>query len=338
MAGKEVSWLLVGLGAIAGKRVASALSDAAAARLVGVCDVVPERVEEFADEYGVAETYTDLDRALRQTSAEAVYLATPVSLHSSMAVQVLESGRHVLVEKPLGLSAHDAKLAVQAAKSKRLRAGCAYYRRCFPCFQHAKNMLDNGEFGQIVLVRLTYFSWSNPSPEDPQAYWRVVKARSGGGPVADMGSHMFDVLIGLLGTPTRVCARIKTLVHAYEVEDSAVAFMELQNGADVICSFHWNSRTWSHEFEIIGTEAKVKWHPYDSGKVIKTVGRDICELELANAPNVHQPLIEDFVQAVTDDRDPVVPLREALKTNTVIDAVYESANSGAEVTIPQEGY
>ena len=333
MKGNGVKWLLVGLGALSEKRVAAAIASSDQGKLIGVCDLVEERVRRFAEEYQVEESFTDISTALESTSADSVYLATPVFLHRKQAVQVIQSGRHVLVEKPLGLTAEDAREVVKAAEHTDIRAGCAYYRRFFPCYRQAKEMIDRGEFGKIVLVRMTYFSWTNPSPDDPHTYWRVVKSKSGGGPISDMGSHMFDVMIGLLGMPNRVFARTKTLVHPYDVEDSAVVTMELEQGADVIASFHWNSKTWSHEFEIIGTDAKVKWHPYDSGKVLKTVGRDIQELDLPNPENLHRPVVDNFNQAVLLRQEPAVTLKEALKTNILIDAVYQSSRAERELKI-----
>ncbi|OGD22876.1 MAG: hypothetical protein A2W03_06115 [Candidatus Aminicenantes bacterium RBG_16_63_16] len=324
------NWLLVGAGDIAGKRVAPAL--AASGGLVAVCDVVRERAEQTAARHGAPEVYHDLDEALTGTSAEAVYLATPVFLHARQARQVLESGRHVLVEKPLGLDAADARQAVEAAQRTGLAAGCAYFRRCSARYAQAKQMIDRGEFGRIVLVRLTYFSWFNPAPDDPK-YWRVVPSKSGGGVLADMGSHMFDTLIGLLGMPAKVYAETKTLVQPYEAEDSAAILMELPGGAPVVAGFGWNSRTWAHEFEIVGTEAKLKWFPYDSGKVIKTVGREIQELEVPNPDNVHQPLVEDFARAVRDGATPAAPLAEALKTNILLDAIYRSSREGKEIRL-----
>ncbi len=332
---QTVRWLLVGTGDIANKRLAPALASCAGGELVGVCDVVKERAEALADKLGVGEVHVALDDALGNTSANAVYLATPVFLHARQTMRVLEAGKHVLVEKPLGLTAADAAPAVEAAEKARaraLKAGCAYFRRLSPRYLHAKQMLDNGEFGQIVLVRMTYFSWFNPDKDDPKC-WRVVKAKSGGGPLSDMGTHMFDVMIGLLGMPRHVVSRIATQTHDYEVEDSAAIIMQYATGTQVIASFHWNSRTWSHEFEIVGTEAKIKWHPYDGGPVVKTVGRDVHELDLPHADNVHAPVVEDFNRAVIDDDDPVVPLTEAAKTNVLLDAVYRSAETGAEVTL-----
>jgi len=328
----RVDWLLVGAGNIAEKRVAPALAETRPGGILAVCDLVHDRARKIAGRFGAEEVYTDLDDALDRTKANAVYLATPVFLHVRQAIKALEAGKNVLVEKPLGLTGDDAYKAVDAAGDRRLRAGCAYFRRFYPCYAQAREMLASGRFGRIVLVRMTYFSWCNPPKGDPK-YWRVLKSKSGGGPLYDMGSHMFDVFIGLLGMPKKVYAKVKTLVQPYEVEDSAAVLMELDNGAQVIASFNWNSKTWAHEFEIIGTEAKVKWFPYDSGKVVKTVGRDIRELDLPNADNVHAPLVADFVRAVLNDREPAVPFQEAAKTNTLLDAVYKSAETGREIIL-----
>jgi 1,5-anhydro-D-fructose reductase (1,5-anhydro-D-mannitol-forming) len=325
-----LKWLLVGAGDIARKRVAAALKDAADSELVGVCDVVEENARSLADECGVDEVFTDLGEALGKSVAEAVYVATPVGLHVPHAVQALEAGKHVLVEKPLGLSREGCEKAITAAEKSGRKAGCSYYRRLFPAYQQAREMIGNGEFGRIVLARMVYFSWFAPEVDDPK-YWRVVRDKSGGGPISDMGTHMFDVLIGLLGMPVKVYARCANLVHQWEVEDTASIVMEMADGAQVTASFAWNSKTWRHEFEIIGTEAKVYWHPFDAGQVVKTVGRQVDELELTPAANVHQPLIEDFVQAVQQDRDPVCPLEEAARTNALLDAIYRSATEGREV-------
>jgi predicted dehydrogenase len=150
-----------------------------------------------------------------------------------------------------------------------------------------------------------------------------------------MGTHMFDVLIGLFGMPETVFAKAETLVQPYAVEDASVAILTLPGGAQVLASFHWSSKTWSHEFEIVGTEAKVKWHPYDSDSVLKTVGRDTTEVPTPNAKNVHAPLVEDFVSAVLEGRDPGVTAAEAARTNAVIDALYRSARERREVAVAE---
>ena len=122
-------------------------------------------------------------------------------------------------------------------------------------------------------------------------------------------------------------------MHQWDVEDSSSILMKMQNGAHVVACFNWNSKTWRHEFEIVGTEAKVYWHPYDTGQVVKTVGRDIQDLDLTPVENVHLPIVQDFVEAVGEGREPVCPLSEAAKTNALMDAIYRSAAENREVAV-----
>jgi len=328
----KVKWLLVGAGDIARKRVAPALSQAENSEIVAVCSRTKGHAEAVADEYEVGSVFTGFDDALTDSAADAVYLATPVGLHAPHAIAALEAGKHVLVEKPLALNAAEGQQIAEVAEASGGRAGCAYYRRCFPRYQHVREMLENGEFGPIVLVRMIYFGWFDPAHDDPK-YWRIVPEEAGGGALADMGSHMVDLMVGLFGLPKSVYAKSDNLVHDWGVEDSCSILMALESGAHVTTSFSWNSKTWRHEFEVVGTEAKVCWLPCDTGPVVKTVGRDTEELELPNAENVHQPLVDDFVDAVLSDRAPICPVSEAADTNAVLDAVYESAKGSREVRL-----
>ncbi len=331
----RVRWLVVGTGDIATKRVIPAIESERRSTLVAVCDKVEERAKAAATPRN-ARVHTDLSEALSCADIDAVYLCTPVFLHVPQALQSLAAGKHVLVEKPVALNYPEAQRLVNATRTSDRACGVAYFRRFAPKYVLTQEMLRKGEFGKVVLVRMTYFSWFNPAQNDPK-YWRVIPERSGGGPISDMGTHMFDVLIGLLGMPETVFAKAETLVQPYAVEDSSVAILKMPGGAQVLASFHWSSKTWSHEFEIIGAEAKVKWHPYDSDSVVKTVGRDTVEVPTPNAKNVHAPLVEDFVTAVTENRAPAVTAAEAAKTNAVVDALYRSARERREVALSEIG-
>jgi len=331
-----VRWLLVGAGDIAHKRVAPALAATTNSTLVGICDPRQAVAHDLARQLAVGEVYADFAQALASTSADAVYLATPIHLHAAHAIQALQAGKHVLVEKPLALSAAECRAAVAAGEQSGRVSGCAYFRRLSPRYLDAQRMLAQGEFGRLVLIRLVYQSWFAPTPDDPK-YWRVIRARSGGGPLSDMGSHMFDVLIGLCGLPDQVYARCDNLIHAWDVEDTASILMTMPGGAQVTASFSWASQAWRHEFEITGSEAKLDWLPYDTGPVIKTFGRRTERVDLPSAENVHQPIIQDFVQAIADRRPPACSLAEAAKTNRLMDAIYQSASEGRAVNLAMAG-
>ena len=329
-----VKWLLVGAGDIARKRVASALVNAEGSELVGVCSAHAKNARSLAEEYGVPETFHTFEEALTKSSADAVYIATPVGHHVQQSMQALKANLHVLVEKPLGLNGKDCAQLVDAAEKTDRVSGCAYYRRLFPAYDLTRKMLRENVFGEVILARLTYYSWFAPTPEDPK-HWRVEGAKSGGGPISDMGSHMLDVLIGLLGMPVSVQATRDSLVHGWDVEDCASMVMKLRNGAQVVACFSWASKTWRHEFEIVGTEAKIYWHPYDSGQITKTIGRDTEEIEIPPDENVHLPLVQDFVEAVQEGRQPVCPVSEAFRTNILMDAIYRSSRERREVRLEE---
>lgn len=330
-----VRWLLVGAGDIARKRVAPALAGIPGSEIVAICDPRESAAAELAGMLGVKRIYSDFEPALKDAPADAVYLATPVGLHAEQAIAALRTGRHVLIEKPLGLTRAECARVVEAAERADTRAACAYFRRFSPRYEHLQEMLAKGEFGQVIAINMTYQSWFNPAEDDPK-YWRVVREKSGGGALSDMGSHMFDVLAGLFGLPARVFARCENLTQRWDVEDSAAAVMKMENDALVTAAFNWNSKTWRHEFDVIGTEARVTWLPYDSGPVVKTVGREKEMLDLPNPENVHWPLIEDFVNAVREDRPPRYPLTESMAANVVLDAIYRSAAEGKEVEVMEE--
>jgi len=332
MSGDSVNWLLVGTGDIVRKRVAAALSQARGSRIVGICARNRERLDNLAGELEVDAVFTDYEKALATSGANAVYLATPVNLHIPQAVAAMNAGKHVLVEKPMGLNGDECLTAARVAKETGVTAGCAYYRRFYPRFEDALRMVRARQFGRILLVRLVNRGWHDPAPDDPKR-WRLTRSVSGGGPLADVGSHMLDMMIGLFGLPAAVFAKAENLVHDWEVEDSALALMSFADGAHALATFQWNAKPWSHELEIVGTDAALKWLPCDTGAVLKTRQGDVEETDMPNAENVHLPLVEDFVDAVLTSRAPRVPLAEALKTNVLMDAIYESSRTGEEIRL-----
>lgn len=331
-----VKWLLVGAGTIANNRVAPALAEAVNSKIVAVCDVRVEQARALAQKFGVKQVYSDFEQALAKSSADAVYLATPVVLHVSQGLRILESGKHLLVEKPLGINATECQRLASAARGSNKSASCAYYRRHGGHYKITKAMLENGELGKIVGGYMNYFLYFKPDKSVPY-YWRVVREKSGGGLLCDLGSHIFDILIGLFDLPLSVCAQCATLTNDWNVEDCAVVIVKFRNGALFTANFNWNSMTvCRHELEILGTKAKISWPnwwPHGSGPLLKTVGSEVQEIEIQKVKNFHLPLVQDFVDAVLNNRKPFCTVEEAFKTSLLTDAIYRSVDEGQEVKI-----
>ncbi|HIC89328.1 MAG TPA: Gfo/Idh/MocA family oxidoreductase [Anaerolineae bacterium] len=331
-----IRWGLVGTGAIANKRVGPGLVSARDSKLVAVCDVVEEAVREFAGRFNVPYVYTSFDDLLANQEIDAVYLATPIFLHGSQAIQALRAGKHVLVEKPMALTVAEGEEMIQVARETGKTLATAYYRRFFPKVQRAQQLIGEGTLGKVVMVVSVYHTWYDPAPGAPGS-WRSQKARAGGGVLWDMGSHRFDLLVGLFGMPTQVWAITETLAHDYEVEDTASVYMKLGNGAQCVSSWQWSSQTWVDHLSIIGTHGKIVMEPVDSPNFTLYIGKgrsqERFDEEIPLPENVHLPMIQNFVDSVLQGIDPVEVGEEGIKINRILAAIDESAAKGCIVVL-----
>lgn len=331
-----IRWGLVGTGAIANKRVGPALVSAQHSQLIAVCDVVKESVQEFAARFHVPYLYTSLDELLANPEIDAVYLATPIFLHGPQAMQTLRAGKHVLVEKPMALTVAEGEEMIRVARETGKTLATAYYRRFFPTVQRAQQLINDGALGKVVMVVSIYHTWYDPAPGAPGS-WRAQKARAGGGVLWDMGSHRFDLLVGLFGMPTRVWAVTETLAHEYEVEDTASVYMKLGNGAQCVSTWQWSSQTWVDHLSMIGTDGKIVLEPVDSPNLTLYLGKGRTQTrsdeQIPLPENVHLPMIQNFVDSVLQGIDPVEVGEEGIKTNRILAAIDESAASGRVVTL-----
>ena len=147
-----IRWGLVGTGAIANKRVGPALVSAQNSKLVAVCDVLEEALQEFAGRFDVPHVFTSFDELLTSPEIDAVYLATPIFLHAPQALQALRAGKHVLVEKPMALTVAEGEEMVRVARETGKTLATAYYRRFFPKVQRAQELIADGTLGKVVMV------------------------------------------------------------------------------------------------------------------------------------------------------------------------------------------
>ncbi|HVF10998.1 MAG TPA: Gfo/Idh/MocA family oxidoreductase [Abditibacteriaceae bacterium] len=313
-------WGLVGYGDLAGKRVAAALQQAEGSTLSGIWGRSYGKSQSFAERHQISHAHATLE-SLLQSDIDAVYVCTPPDSHAEYTLPTIAAGKHVLVEKPMAASVAECESMVAAARDKGVTLGVAYYRRGYPKMQKVKQLIEEGVLGTPTWVNIAAHSWFNPIEGDPQ-YWRVQKARSGGGgAVADIGVHRLDLLQYWLGSCRAVCRHLQHLVQPYEVEDGASVILELSNGAPVHAYFAWNSRTWIDRFELVGSEGKIIAEPLDGAPLIVIRGREREELAIDPPANAHLPCIEDFVRAVQERRTPLCDGVAGLETNRLLEAI-----------------
>jgi predicted dehydrogenase len=283
-----LNWLVIGIGDITIKRVIPAIQAEPRSNLYGIVTRDPAKAAPFQ-----AKVWTTLDEALRDSAIDAVYVATPVSLHAPQTIQSLRAGRHVLCEKPVALNYAEAKNMTEVAVQMGRTLGIAYYRRMYPKIQRAKALVEQGAIGRPVLAQLLNHYWYDESGHGP---WRLDPKLAGGGPLYDIASHRIDVLNFLFGRPTRASAHLANAVHRYGVEDCATVLVEYENGARGIVDVRWHSRIVRDECRIIGTDGELDLTPLNGPELRHPGG----EQHLPVHANLHYPCVENFTGAVLD--------------------------------------
>jgi 1,5-anhydro-D-fructose reductase (1,5-anhydro-D-mannitol-forming) len=287
-----LNWIVIGIGDIATRRVIPAIQAESRNRLYGLVTRDPAKAVPYD-----TRVWSTLDEALRDPAINAVYIATPVFLHAPQTIESLRAGKHVLCEKPMAMREAEARSMVKAAEEAGQTLGVAYYRRTYPKVQRAKQLLDAGCIGKPVVAELTSHGWFDgkefDGKEDHRS-WLLDAAQAGGGPLFDIASHRIDVLNFLFGKPLRVSGHLSNAVHHYAVEDNATVMIDYAGGVRGIVDVRWHSKVKRDECRIRGTEGEMELSPLNGPDLTYPGGSE----NLAPHPNLHYPMIENFVDAV----------------------------------------
>jgi predicted dehydrogenase len=342
-----IQWGVIGSGGIARRRtIPEGLSAASNAKLAAVVDVNAAANQEVAAQFG-AQACASVDELLA-SGVDAVYIATPVYLHCAQTLSAIAAGKHVLCEKPLGLSVAEAERMAEAAAIAGVNLGTALMMRFMAQHQAARKLIAEGSLGRPVLGRAQLSCWY-PRIEGA---WRQDPALGGGGSLIDMGGHSIDLLEMFFGNIRKVSCFANNLVQDYASEDSALAMLQFENGAlgMVDAFFSIPDAASDNALELYGTRgcilAKGTIGQASQGKMIARLeggaaGYDAQqrrteagEIEIAPQPvNPYRAEIEDFSQAILDNRAPAVDARIGVRSQRVLSACYESARAGKAVDV-----
>jgi len=342
-----VRWAVVGSAGIARRRtIPEGFAGARNATLVGVLDVDREANRTIAKQYGVA-AYRSLRGALA-ADVDAVYIATPAHLHARQVAACAKAGRHVLCEKPLGLTARDARRMAEACRAAGVRLGTGFMMRLSAQHRTAKDMITRGDLGTLVYGRAQLSCWYPPIA----GAWRQDPSLGGGGSLVDMGGHCIDLLEMFFGNVARVSCFINNHVHQYRSEDSAVATLFFANGAlaTVDTFFCIPDNGSKNVLELYGSQGSILAQGTigqgPAGRMVAFLeggdraydaqqARDAAQgVAIEPRPvNTYRAEIEEFSQAIIEDRPPLIDGELGLRSQKVLAACYESARSGRTVEV-----
>jgi predicted dehydrogenase len=208
---------------------------------------------------------------------------------------------------------------VAAARETGRTLGVAYYRRMYPKIERARALIEAGAIGRPVFAEATNHYWFYP--EDGARAWLIDPKLAGNGPLRDIASHRIDVLAYLFGPARRVTGHLSTLVHPTAVEDNATVLVEYASGMRGMVDVRWHSHVARDEFRIRGTDGELELTPLNGPEIVWPGGRE----HLPPHANLHYPMVEDFVTAILEGRQPRSSGDTALETERIMD---EAARNG----------
>jgi len=353
---EQVCFGIIGCGVI-GPTHAKAISGLPDARLVAVADVIDEQAQQLADRYG-ATPYANVQEMLDSEQLDVVNICTPSGLHGVLACQAMRSGRHVIVEKPMEISHEAIEQMLRVQQESGVKMAVISQHRFDPATRHVYELVQQRALGRLVLGSAQIPWWRSQKYYDSGA-WRGTWALDGGGVLMNQGIHSIDLLQWLMGPVRTVYAYTDTLAHRMETEDVAVAVLRFANGglgtlagttgaypgmgarievygdrgSAVVADDHLASlHLWTEDDEVspYGTTAAQRAQSVVDQADMPSAARDPAAIDIAS----HAAQIADMMQAILEDRPPLVDGEAGRRPVEIILGVYESARTHQEVTLP----
>lgn len=344
---KELRSAIVGCGTIYPWH-ANPLQRIDGSKLVAVVDIAKERAEEAAEKYG-AESFDDYQEMLKRDDIDVVHVITFSGTHAQVALDAISAGKHVLIEKPMDIKLDRIDALIKAAKEKGVTLGGIFQRRFYPNTQILLDAIKTGRFGKIVMAELDNKIMRTDEYYNQDA-WRGTWELDGGGALMNQGVHGVDFIQHLMGPVKRVCALCKTLTRAIEVEDTAAILLEFETGVvGVIKATTSLYPGYASSLFIHGDKGSceaqaeniVKWDFAEPQLGDEEVTKNQVEFDpkRGSDPRAHKDIghemnIRDFMQAVRENREPLVSGPEARNAVEIILAIYHSSRTGKWVDLP----
>ena len=336
-----INFGLIGCGRVA-PRHAQSIGELASARLIAVADVVELRAARFAKDYH-ADLYLDYRRLLERRDVDVVSICTPSGMHASMAIEAMQAGKHVVVEKPMALNLNDADRMIATAQSTGRKLCVVLQNRYNPPMQDLRRAVDEGKLGRLLVGNATV-RWYRPQ-EYYEDGWHGTHAMDGGA-LMNQSIHHIDALQWLMGDVESVFAYTATLAHRMEAEDVGVVAIRFKGGA--LGTVEGSTVTFPENLEgsvaIFGERGSVKIGGTALNRKVmwKIEGGIEHERELLTRDQVdpsyvygfsHTAVIADMLAALREDRAPRTHGAVARKSVAIVLAIYESSRLGRPVDL-----
>lgn len=347
---------IIGLGHLHPRAYMPLFQNCEKTRVIAACDTDSDLLDAFCEDFGVT-GYTQLGELLHNQSIDIAAIFLPHSECSLAAIQCAQKRIHLMVEKPIARTAEQVRKIASAVKANNVKITTGYCWRYHPVIKKMKECIEQGLIGNIISVEARLAAGKVERYIKGNSEWMLVKAKSGGGPMYNLGVHWVDILCYLLSdTISDVCAVNSKASDSYDIEDSSVAMLKFKTGSIGVLSTSYvvpDCFPCGRDLYIgiKGTQGILSYAPgYEGEQGSSGAGQtDVLDLysdseKLAGASARHylfqldkvsgysgymgKAYLEGFVDAIINDTEPFINIEQAVGVLDVVEAIYRSDEKG----------
>ena len=320
-------------------------------RLTAIADTSEQRRAKFPDIKGFA----DSGDLIRSGAVDAVLIATPHYSHTSVGIEALENGLHVLMEKPISVHKADCeRLIVAHRKNDRQIFGAMFNQRTDPHYRKVRQLVQSGELGSIRRINWIITNWFRTEAYYASGGWRATWKGEGGGVLLNQCPHQLDLFQWMFGMPSQVRAFCGFgRYHDIEVEDDVTAYFQYEDGANAVFIANTGEAPGTNRLEVIGdrgklvveddrltflrNEVSMTQFSRQSDKAFARPPHWVADIPISGHGGQHNEVLNNFVDAVLDGAELIAPGVEGIHSVELANAMLLSAFREATIDLPMDG-
>jgi predicted dehydrogenase len=346
----EIKFGVIGAGAIAWSSC-KGINSNDSGKVIAATDLNSQRLSELCAEFNIENSYDSSDALLANNEIDAVYIAVPNKFHAPIALQALNAGKHVILDKPFAMNYEEAKEVADLAKAKGKMFMVGMNQRYRKDSQKIKSLVNDGVLGDVYHAKAY---WFRRQGIPKLGTWFGDKELAGGGALLDIGVHLLDLMLHLIGNFEPISVSGKTYTKfgnrglgeggwgksdkdaniKFDVDDFATAFIRLSNDVTVSLDVSWAIHTENdnkNNVEIFGTEGGAIAYPAKLFRVDPMrENYDVVEKPNADVP-LSENRFDNFINSILGTEKPLCTVEESLVVQKILDGIYESCETGKEV-------
>jgi 1,5-anhydro-D-fructose reductase (1,5-anhydro-D-mannitol-forming) len=321
---------MIGTGDVTERKSAPSFNKIENSRLVAVANRTFEKAEDYAARHNVPTVHRNPHDVIRNPEVDIVYIATPPGSHMDYALETIEEGKPLYIEKPMARTWEECNIINEAAEKKGLPVYVAYYRRSLDYFKKVRSIIQEGDLGKILHINLQqYFAARHEDYESQNLPWRVIPEDAGGGYFHDMGCHALDILFYIFGDPMEVTGMVSNMGGLYEPEDTLSANLILPGR--LLVSASWSFVTpepfQKDLVEVVAEKGKLKFSIFSFKPITLFTGDHKETMAIIQPEHIQLPHIRSIVAELNGNGKCPATGKTSAVTSRVMDIITSRGNS-----------